>query len=103
MPDNVLSKAFAVATDSVYYGFKFTGLNNSGTYQIEMLGSYTGTWSWYTTYKIGGIEKTILTDANTSRTVIYTGISPTSGEILIEMKGSTGSCPVVNGIILTEE
>jgi hypothetical protein len=101
MPDNVLSKAFAYSDGGAYHGFKFTGLN-SGTYQIEMLGSYTGAWNWYTTYKIGGVEKTIKTDTNTSLTVIYTGISPASGEILIEMKGING-WPVVNGIILTEE
>ena len=102
MPDNVLSRCLAHAVQNTYKGIKFTGLNNSLTYQLEITGSIDATWGWTQTYKVGGTEKSLSADENTSLSVIFTGVSPSSGEILIEFKGSN-AWTIINGVILTEE
>jgi len=101
VPDAALRNSLA-RNLSGYGGVKFTGMDNGMTYQIEIVGSDANPWGWYTTYRIGGVEKGMQTGMNSSNSVVYTGVSPSSGEILMECK-STNGWGLWNAIILTEE
>ena len=103
VPDAALEQSFAHQASNTYYSFKFTGMDSSMTYQLELIPSYQGTWNWIQYYKIDGVEKNMVSDQNTSSSLTFTGVEPdASDEILIEFKGINGWA-LVNAIILTEE
>lgn len=102
IPDGPLTNSLANDT-STYYSLELSGLDNGLTYSILLVGSYSNGWGWYTYYKIGTDERTLLTDNNTSNGITYTGISPSSGVITIQFRGNSGSWGLLNGMVLTEE
>jgi len=102
VPDGPLSKCFGFTTGGLRDGFKFTGLDNGMTYQLELVPSYTNTWNWIVSYTIQGTEQNMVADQNTSNSLTFTGVSPISDEILVEM-ACTNGWSIVNAVILTEE
>ena len=89
-------------TTTSYTSYRLSGLNNSLTYTILLVGSYSNAWNWYTWYKIGTDERSLKTDNNTTTGVTYTGISPSSGNIDIYWKDSGSGWGLMNGMVITE-
>lgn len=79
-----------------------SGLSNSNTYTIELVGSRANTGN-NTDFTIGGNTQNLVTDSNKTNSVIFSNISPSSGNIVITLaRGSGATYNYINGFKITE-
>lgn len=77
-----------------------SGLNNSAKYDIEFFASRSNTGN-STRFEIGGQSKTIVTDNNKNTSVLFTGLSPVSGQLTTNII-KTATFTYINGFVLRE-
>jgi hypothetical protein len=78
-----------------------SGLNNSRKYDLEFYASRANTGN-STTFTIGGVAKTVVTDSNISNKISFADQSPVSGQIIVSIT-RTGTYNYVNGFQVTEK
>ncbi|MGZ8538806.1 MAG: T9SS type A sorting domain-containing protein, partial [Flavisolibacter sp.] len=77
------------------------GLDNSKTYNLEIFASRKGVSNNTTRFTIGSVIKDVVTDNNLANEVSFTSITPTSGQIIVNI-ARLNAFNYVNGFILTE-
>jgi poly(3-hydroxybutyrate) depolymerase len=77
-----------------------TGLDNSKRYELEVYGSRNGTGN-STRYSVGATNINVLTDRNYSNKAVFTNITPTSGQIRLNIE-RLNTYNYINGFILRE-
>lgn len=76
------------------------GLNNAFSYDLEFYASRANTGN-STTFTINGVSRTVNTSSNLSEKVVFTGVSPVNGQIVVSM-ARVNTYNYLNGFILTE-
>jgi hypothetical protein len=77
------------------------GLSNSNFYDIEFYAARTGTGN-SSIFTINGVNKTVVTDNNTSVKVSFTGVVPVNGQIVVSIARVGSGFNYLNGFTLTE-
>ncbi len=89
-PENVV-KSFWSTNNSVDGAtLTLSGLDNTKVYNLAFLGSLNEYWFANTTYTINGSSKVLSATKNSSNLARFTGIQPTGGSIVINVKKGTG-------------
>lgn len=98
------------STTTIKRKLAISNLDNSKTYKLEILssidpsaGAPSGESTEFHINEITESSKYVSVDSNTSNLVIYTGISPISGSIYIDMNNDNGQFAIINGLKITEE
>lgn len=107
LDEQMYSSAYASTVSistSTYY--TIAGLDNNKTYTIEAMPSRIGTLTYpNTVYSISGhADQTISIDNNTTNKASFTGVSPSSGQIVLYLAPDTDNGSIaINGLNIIEE
>jgi hypothetical protein len=80
----------------------FSGLDNAKTYDLEFYASRSGVTNNTTRYIIGSKTIDVISDNNSTNKALFTGIKPTSGQIVVTVNKLL-NYNYINGFILTEK
>lgn len=99
-PPEVLRYAAYV---TVRNSITIAGLDNTKAYDITLYASRKNTGN-STNFSINGDTINVVTDNNKTNAVVFTGISPAAGQIVVQSsRGIGGTYTYLNGLVITEQ
>ncbi|MET6997756.1 PKD domain-containing protein [Chitinophaga defluvii] len=99
-PPEVLRYAAYV---TVRNSLTIAGLDNTKAYDITLYASRKNTGN-NTNFSINGDTINVVTDNNKTNAVVFTGINPTAGQIVVQSsRGTGGTYTYLNGLVITEQ